>query len=188
MILIILDRDGTLIEPIDFLGRNKNWDKEIRLNIKLIKILNNIDKEYYKNIKIVVTNQTGVARKLFTENTVKKINKHIDYLLKEKNITINNWQYSPEADLEYAKKTGYYFNWRYVKTKSNRKPSPDLVLKALSKLKLKINDFNHIIVFGDRPEDKQLSENLNAIYFDVTRKSFNNKFVFNYLRNKMSKR
>jgi histidinol phosphatase-like enzyme len=55
--------------------------------------------------------------------------------------------------------------------KTKRKPSPSMVFDALKKLGLGLEDFEKIVVFGDREEDEKLASNLHAIFFNIKNKT-----------------
>ena len=166
MILIILDRDGTIIKNNNFFGKNDNWKEEIEFNDELIKCLKYINSRFDSKF-IIITNQAGVARNYFTEERVKEINKFIVRYLEKEKIHISDVQYCPYVDSAYAKSSGYDFRNDYIKEKTKRKPSIDMVFDSLRKLKLDINHFKSVIVFGDRHEDELLAKNLNAKFIDV---------------------
>ncbi|MEM2121582.1 MAG: HAD hydrolase-like protein [Candidatus Woesearchaeota archaeon] len=164
-VLFVIDRDGTLIEDVGFLGLTPDWKNKIVFKNEIIFLLKALDKIFPKNFKIVVSNQSGVARGFFTEKTLKKINNYIHkkLLLKYK-IKIDVWKYETRVDENYAKKTKYFFKKEYVSKKTKRKPSPELVVEALKENKLNLSDFSKIIVIGDRNEDQILAKNLNAVF------------------------
>ena len=181
MILIILDRDGTIIKNNNFFGKDDNWKEEIEFNNELIKCLKYINSKFDSKF-IIITNQAGVARNYFTEERVKEIdvpplrivetkvkeiNKFIVRYLEKEKIHISDVQYCPYVDSAYAKSSGYDFRNDYIKEKTKRKPSIDMVFDSLRKLKLDINHFKSVIVFGDRHEDELLAKNLNAKFIDV---------------------
>jgi histidinol-phosphate phosphatase family protein len=172
-ILAIIDRDGTLIEHIDFLGKNTEWEDEVKLKKEVVDLLI-YAKTKYDTIFIVVSNQTGVARKYFDCKTVEKINAYLADLLKEKGIIINNWQYCPDADSAYAKikKDQVRFDPKYVKDVTKRKPGTDMVFDALKELKADIKDFDSVIVIGDHDDDKGLAENLKAKFINIVNKNY----------------
>ncbi len=172
-LLVVIDRDGTVIENNDFLGRNDNWKEELKYKDEVINFISYLQTKF-NTIKVVVTNQTGVARKLFTCERVKEINNYINNELSIKGVKIDNWQYCPDADAVYAelKKNEIDFNFSFVKEKTKRKPSTDMVLDALNELGKKLEEFSEIIMIGDRPEDCGLAKNLKAKYIDVNGKSY----------------
>src|SRR4029450_5595483 len=74
-IAVFLDRDGTLIEEVDYLERVEqvalySW------SIDGVRLLNRAGIRVF-----VVTNQAGVARGYFTESVVADVHRHIDSLL-----------------------------------------------------------------------------------------------------------
>lgn len=172
--LLIIDRDGTIIEDTHYIGKDKDWKNEIKIIKPVIDIISYLQTKH-DTTKIVVSNQAGVARKFFDCKTVEEINKYIDGELKKKGIKIDNWQYCPDADKAYAerkKKEGFEFNSKFVKEKTKRKPNPDMVLDGLKELGKDLKDFTGIIVIGDNEDDKGLAKNLGANLIDVKEKSY----------------
>jgi len=172
-ILLILDRDGTLIENREFIGKNKNWRKEVKLKKEVIDFILFLQTKY-STAKIVVSNQAGVARKYFDCRTVEKINKYIDRLLSKKGIMIDNWQYCPYVDSNYAegRKNEIIFDSKFVTDGTKRKPGTEMIYDGLQAISRKLSDFNSVTVLGDRDEDKELAKNLNARFVHVSGKSF----------------
>ncbi|MBI2581859.1 HAD-IIIA family hydrolase [Candidatus Woesearchaeota archaeon] len=172
-LLIAIDRDGTLIKNNDFLGKNNNWAQELELNTEVISYLSYLQTKY-KTTKVVVTNQSGVARDLFTCQRVEEIHRHINSQLALKGIKIDHWQYCPDVDKTYAeaKKNELTFNQQYVKEQTARKPSPEMVHLALQQLKTELSSFTHLLVLGDREEDEGLAKNLKAKFIDVKDKKY----------------
>lgn len=171
--LIIIDRDGTIIENDDFFGKNESWKEELKFNEAVVSYISYLQTKY-KTTKIVVTNQAGVARKYFTCRTVEEINHFIDHWLLTKGIKISNWQYCPDIDSAYAnlKRDEIDFDFSYVKDKTKRKPNPEMVFDALKELKRDISEFNDLIVIGDREDDQKLAENLKCKFIDVNGKGY----------------
>ena len=48
---MISDRDGTLIENIEFFGRDADWKTQLRLNYEVVRFLNFIQKKYKKSVE-----------------------------------------------------------------------------------------------------------------------------------------
>ncbi len=167
-VLLCIDRDGTIIEEEGFLGREETWRDSIRLNENVISFLSFIQTKY-ETKKIVVSNQAGVARKLFNCMRVEEINRYVDCLLKGRGIKIDDWEYCPDVDSKFAelKKNEIEFDYNFVKEKTKRKPDDAMVLDGLEKIRRNINDFSSIIVLGDREEDQGLAKKINAIYIDA---------------------
>jgi len=180
-ILIGVDRDGTLIESVDFLGKDDKWKKKTILNNPVIDYLLYLQTKYDTTI-IVITNQSGVARDYLDCDKVEAINKYINDIITEKGIQIAKWKYCPYVDKKYAEKmkSQIKFNPKFIKEKTCRKPSHDMLFEALKERGEKIEDFDNVIILGDREEDKGLAQNLNATFIDVKEKSY--KDILRYFR------
>jgi len=170
-LLMVLDRDGTLIEEKNFLGKNENWKEEIKLKRDVLDFIKYADSKY-SSTKLVVTNQTGVARKMFSEKRVLEINSFINKLLLEERILIDDWQYCPYADKSYVKsRKNFQFEKKYIKEESGRKPDTKMVYNSLKRLNQSLEQFDKVLVVGDRKEDMQLAENLAADFINVKNKN-----------------
>lgn len=172
-VLICIDRDGTIIKNNNFFGKNKNWINEIKFNDEIISFLSYLQTKY-KTTKVVVTNQAGVARGFFNCERVNEINDYINKVLLSKGIKIDGWQYCPFVDSQYASKhPEFNLNSKYIKEKTKRKPNPDMVFDELKKLNKDLDDFDKIIVIGDRQEDEELANKLKAKFIKVVNKNYN---------------
>ena len=171
-LLILVDRDGTLIEFVDYLGREDNWKEQIRLNIPVIKILKFIQENDSARI-YVISNQQGVARRYFDCRIVDEINNYINKILAKDGIRLHGWDYCPDVDQNYvAAHNEIDFDQAHVKEKTKRKPSIDMVIELLKKDGLALESFRKAIVFGDAEDDKKLAENLRGNYIDVKGKDY----------------
>lgn len=171
-LLLAIDRDGTLIEDVGFLGKEKNWHRQVKLKKDVIDLLIYIQTKH-DTTKVVVSHQQGVARDYFDAKTVEAVNKYIDGLLKGKGIIINNWQYCPDVDKSYASSVkGVQFNPAFVKNTTKRKPSPEMLLQALQQLGKNIKEFDKVVVIGNSEDDAGMARNANAAFIDVTNKSY----------------
>lgn len=171
-LLLGIDRDGTLIENVPFLGKDRQWEKQVKLKKDVAHLIIHAQTKY-DTTKVVMTHQQGVARGYFSTETVERINQHLSGLLKKEGVSIDNWQYCPDVDEKYAaSKKEVKFREGFVKKKTKRKPSPDMLLDALNELKMKLSDFDKTAVIGDCEDDAQLAKNINAAYIDITGKSY----------------
>ena len=171
--LVVIDRDGTLIHNDDFPGKNDSWMEELQLNQDVVSYLSYLQTKY-KTTKMVVTNQAGVARKYFDCAKVEEINNHIHSLLAQKGINIDLWKYCPEVDSKYAAmKQEIPFDSRFVKENTQRKPNPEMVLEGLATLQKELGEFQSIIVIGDKDDDDGgLAQNLKGKFIDVKGKGY----------------
>lgn len=171
-LLLIIDRDGTIIKNDDFFGKNNNWEDELIYNKDVINFILYLQTKF-DTTKYIASNQTGVARRFFDAETVIEINNLIKKELDNRGIKTDSWQFCPDADKSYVLlHPEYGFDEKYVKEKTKRKPNTDMVIDALNETKKNIKDFDKIIVIGDRQEDKELATNLNAIFIDVNNKNY----------------
>lgn len=171
-LLLVIDRDGTLIVNDDFPGKSVHWREKIKLNDPVVSYLSYLQMKY-KTVKVVLTNQSGVARRYFTCEKVEEINAYIHELLAQKGITIQNWQYCPYADAVYAHaRPELNLNPEFIKEKTKRKPSTAMFDDALAALHKTQQDFTEVLVIGNGEDDRLLAENLKAPYIDVTGKTY----------------
>jgi D,D-heptose 1,7-bisphosphate phosphatase len=113
---IFLDRDDTLIEDPGYISD----PDQVRLLETVPEALNGFRKMGYK--LVVVTNQSGIARGILTEETLKAIHARFKELLAEKNAYVDRIYYCP-----------YHVDGavdKYRKPSDNRKPNPGMLLEA----------------------------------------------------------
>ncbi len=170
--LLVVDRDGTLIVNDDYLGRNTLWQNEFILNDSVVNFLSFVNTKY-QPIMIVVSNQSGVARGYFSEGRVQDINAEISrQLTKQGNSMSLLWEYCPDVDEAYAKvHPEVSWDQSYIKQETRRKPSPKMVIDAISRINMSVFDFEKILVLGNSRDDQGLANFLSCGYIDVTEKS-----------------
>jgi D-glycero-D-manno-heptose 1,7-bisphosphate phosphatase len=144
-IAVFLDRDGTLIEEVDYLERVEqvalySW------SIDGVRLLNRAGIRVF-----VVTNQAGVARGYFTESVVADVHRHIDSLLASGGARIDAYYYCPHHP-EGAVET-------YRRSCDCRKPGRGLVDRAAREFGI---DPSRSFVVGDRWLDIQLARAVGA--------------------------
>ena len=111
---VFLDRDGTLNEDPSYLGN----PLEVKLITGAGEALSNLKNNY--NFKlIVISNQSGIARGLLTENDVDAVNSRLNELLIPYNTAVDGFYYCPAHP-----------DFNTEEECSCRKPSPELVYKA----------------------------------------------------------
>ena len=113
---IFLDRDNTLIEDPGYI----NHPDQVRLLDGVPEALLGFSRLNYK--LILVTNQSGVARGILTEATLKEIHQRLQRLLGENGVSLDRIYYCP-YHLEGAIE-------KYRKASEDRKPNPGMLLKA----------------------------------------------------------
>ena len=80
---VFLDRDGTINKEVEYLSRVEDFE----FLPNTLKALEKLSRTNYKII--VVTNQSGIARGLFTEKKIDEIHKHMLRQLGRKGIRID---------------------------------------------------------------------------------------------------
>ena len=89
---VFLDRDGVLIEDTGYLSRTK----DMVLIPGVVDALKLLSHEYYL---IVVTNQSGIARGLFSELDLIEIHEHLVFKLWSDGAMVDAIYYCPHLDL-----------------------------------------------------------------------------------------
>jgi D-glycero-D-manno-heptose 1,7-bisphosphate phosphatase len=133
---IFLDRDGTITADKGFV--HKKEDLELLAGAaEAIKLANR-----HGFLVVVVTNQSGVARGLFTEEEVKTFNAQLAQILAEQEARIDAFYYCPHHPQALLS--------TYRKVCDCRKPAPGLVLKAAREMGI---DLSRSWTVGDNPRD-----------------------------------
>lgn len=133
---VFLDRDGTINEYVEYLGEPSKF-KLLSRSAEAIKLLN---KHGFK--VIVTTNQAGVARGYFDEDTVKKIHLKMEKMLKKHSAVLDAIYYCP-----HHPDVG---NSTYRKMCCCRKPEPGMIEQGARDFSI---DLRRSYAVGDRIED-----------------------------------
>ena len=137
---VFLDRDGTLNEDPGYLGD----PDDLKLYPETGKAL-----AYLKNILgfklIVISNQSGIARGIITDEMVNAVNLHLNKLLEIDNVKIDAFYYCP-----------FHPDFSSEEDCTCRKPSPELVFKAASDFNI---DLNSSYFVGDAVSDIECGKN-----------------------------
>jgi D-glycero-D-manno-heptose 1,7-bisphosphate phosphatase len=133
---VFLDRDGTIIEDV---GHIDDYDK-IKFLPRVSEAIKLLNKGGFK--VIIITNQAGVAKGYFTENTVKKINRIIVETLAKCGAVIDKIYYCPHHKDGIVKK--------YTKDCNCRKPNIGMIEQATQEFDI---DLKKSFVIGDKACD-----------------------------------
>ena len=132
---IFLDRDGVINKEIGYVYRVEDFV----LNGDVIESLKKLQNAGF--IFIVVTNQSGIAKELYTHEDVEKVHKHMLLLMKENNISIAEIYYCPHhSDVEPC---------------ICRKPDSGMLEKAIARFNI---DVSKSFLVGDKERDIQAAE------------------------------
>ncbi len=135
-----LDRDGTIIEDLGYLGDPAS----IRFIPGAVDALRALQRAGYR--LVLVTNQAGVARGLITETDVRRVNERLAALLEEAGVHLDGI-YSCPHHPEHGPP-------EYRRDCDCRKPKPGMVRQAVSDLDL---DPGRSVVVGDHASDSALA-------------------------------
>ncbi|HEX3357196.1 MAG TPA: HAD-IIIA family hydrolase, partial [Tepidisphaeraceae bacterium] len=135
---VFFDRDNTLIIGNDYIG---DPDDVVLMQGAADAISRTRALGY---ATVVISNQSGVARGMFTEADVRAVNMRLeDYLLEENpNAVIDRQEFCPFHPDGVVE--------RYRRDSDLRKPKPGMIIKAAELLKL---DLSRSWVIGDAPRD-----------------------------------
>jgi D-glycero-D-manno-heptose 1,7-bisphosphate phosphatase len=159
---IFLDRDGTI-----------NVDKDHLYKIEDFEFINGVPEQIGKWNKlgylvIVVTNQAGVAKGLYTEADVQKLHEYINNELAKYEAHIDAFYFCPhhpEGKIE-----------KYRLNCNCRKPGTGMLEKAIEDFDI---DVNKSYLFGDKEWDIQAGEKVGLKSILVATNSFElNKLSF----------
>ncbi len=125
---LFLDRDGVII-----VEKNFQIDIEaMEFYPGAVDALKAVDRRF---LKVVVSNQSGVARKKFTQDDVEKFNHALSGKLKSESVTIDGWYFCPHGPLDNC---------------MCRKPKPGMLLKTADELLVELKESWMI---GDKSSD-----------------------------------
>ena len=164
---LFLDRDGVI---------NKNYGHVYQINkfhlIENIEIL--VKKANVNEYKvIVVTNQAGIGRGLFSNYDFQKLTKYMKLVFLRKNCFIDAVYHCP-----YHPTKGI---GKYLKNSYCRKPNPGMLLKAQKDFNL---DMDKSIFIGDKISDIKAGKNAlvkTNILFNLKKSKKKNKRKFNFI-------
>jgi D-glycero-D-manno-heptose 1,7-bisphosphate phosphatase len=144
-IAVFLDRDGTINEEVGYLDSLDKF-KIIPSAYEAIRLIN---KSVMK--AVIISNQAGVARGLFTEDFVKMTHEHLQTVLRQKGAYIDKFYYCPHHPTEGI--------GIYLQQCSCRKPAPGMLLQAAQDLNI---DLTRSYLVGDRFRDMEAAKKVRV--------------------------
>ena len=138
---VFLDRDGVINEEVGYLDSLDKL-KIIPCAYEAIRLINESGMK-----AVVISNQAGVAKGLFTEEFVRKINDCLQTVLSQKGAHINNFYYCPHHPTEGTEP--------YRQVCDCRKPAPGMLLRAAQDLNI---DLKKSYLVGDRFRDMEAAK------------------------------
>ena len=133
---VFLDRDGTIIEDVGFVRRVE----DVKLLPQAAQAIAKLNGAGWA--VVVVTNQSGVARGLHTEQDVAATNQRMTDLLKRQHARLDAIYYCPHLPEGKVPE--------YAVVCNCRKPRPGMILQAATDLDI---DLARSVMIGDAPRD-----------------------------------
>ena len=149
-----LDRDGVINYDYGYICDFKQF----KFRPGVLKGLQYLRKKKFRIF--IVTNQSGIARGLFTENDLKLFHIKMKKKLLIKKIKIDEIKYSPYHPKGIIKK--------FTKNHKSRKPGNLMVEQIKKKWHIK---HNKSFMIGDKVSDK-ICANKSKLYFEFAEKNF----------------
>jgi len=144
-IAVFLDRDGTINEEVGYLDDLAKI-KIIPTAFEAIRLINAIGMK-----TVVITNQAGVARGLFSEEFVNTTHEFLSDILRRKNAFIDGFYYCPHHPTEGV--------GHYRQVCACRKPAAGMLLRAAGDLNI---DLSRSFIVGDRYNDMEAGKKVGA--------------------------
>jgi D-glycero-D-manno-heptose 1,7-bisphosphate phosphatase len=142
---IFLDRDGTLIRDVGYLRHIE----QIELLPGVVEAIRLLSQRGFK--LVVITNQSGIARGLFSELEVGEIHKQLSRMLAERDANLDGIYYCPHHPTAGE--------GVYSMLCDCRKPNTALVERASAELAL---DLSRSYVVGDQLVDMELANRVGV--------------------------
>ena len=102
---------------------------------------------------VVVTNQSGIARGLFTEEQFMSLTEWMDWSLADRGVDLDGIYFCPHHPSEGSD--------QYRKSCTCRKPGPDMLLDAVKHLDI---DLTRSYMVGDKPSDMKAAINAGVAH------------------------
>lgn len=134
---ILLDRDGVLNEDTGYTHKIKDL-RLLHGAVEALKLL----KDQFRFI--IITNQSGIGRKYYTEEDFHQFNNHLLNELKEQGIKIEKTYFCPHSPEENC---------------NCRKPNTKFIKQAEKEFNI---DLKNSFVVGDHPHDIEMGKNANC--------------------------
>jgi len=139
---VFLDRDGTLIEERDYLSAP---DGVVLIDGAAEAVRRLSESGFWI---VMVTNQSGVARGMFPEEVVHRVNQRVQELLNKENACLDAIYYCPHHPQGTVS--------QYARVCDCRKPAPGMGYRAAREYEI---DLTRSYMIGDKQEDILFGQN-----------------------------
>lgn len=143
--LILIDRDGTIIENVEHLNR----EDQVKIIPNSAKAISKMNSEGFA--VAIISNQSAIARGLATEDQIKQINSHLISLLEKQGARIDATYFCPHHPENGIEK--------YKKRCDCRKPNTGMLKEASIKFNVQPKD---CFMIGDMTSDIQAGRNFGC--------------------------
>ena len=148
---VFVDRDGTINVDVDFLS-SPDQLQLIPRSADAIKELNDLGIPV-----IVITNQSGIARGLFSEKDLHQIHSTMDEMLGRQGATVSAYYYCPHHPNDGIDP--------YIKDCECRKPKPGMLNDAKREFGLNLQ---RSFIIGDKCIDIETGKSVGAVAIQVS--------------------
>jgi len=135
---VFIDRDGTIAKDVPYCSRPEDFE----LLPRVAEGIKSVNEHGFK--VVVITNQSGIARGYFTEETLAKIHDKMRRELAKQGVHIDAIYYCPHHPDDNCE---------------CRKPKPKMLLQAASDLNV---DLGQSYVIGDNDMDIEMGKNVGC--------------------------
>lgn len=142
---VFVDRDGTINVDVDFLAT----PSQLQLIPRSAEAIRELNERQIP--VIVITNQSGIARGLYTEDDLLAVHAELDRQLKAEGASVTDYFYCPHHAAEGV--------GRYKIECDCRKPKPGMLIAAREKYGI---DLRRSFVIGDKCVDMQAGRAVGA--------------------------
>lgn len=144
---IFLDRDGVINVDIGYVYLVDDF----KFIDGVIDALLQLKQKGY--LLVVVTNQSGIARGMFTEEQFMSLTEWMDWSLADRGVDLDGIYFCPHHPSEGSD--------QYRKSCTCRKPGPDMILDAVKHLDI---DLTRSYMVGDKPSDMKAAINAGVAH------------------------
>lgn len=158
--LVGIDRDGTLIEDVGWLGRGSDWRSKITVLSRIPEGLTRLKENKHLRLALI-TGQSGIARGYFGLHRMFEVNHAV--LAQLPTDVFDSVQYCPFVPLEYALEHGIPPHSPWVSNTDLRKPGIGMLRAAAKDMGFTLENFARVYAIGDKEEDVQMGLNAGGI-------------------------
>lgn len=159
---VLFDRDGTLNKNYGYVHKIENfkWLKGAKKTIEFL--------TFFKIKSVVITNQSGIGRGLYSFSDFLNLNKEINKALQSNKAKIDKFYYAPYYKFSKIKK--------YKKNFHHRKPNNGMIIQAMNEYGLTSHS---CFMIGDKISDLVAAKKSKIKFYKKERNSLFNQIIKN---------